>query len=78
MHKKSFSRAAASLFAATLLVAPSAYAKQAAIDLDNLTAAKAAADFCAGKVTSQAMVTAALSRARALAELNAFITLDGD
>ncbi len=78
IHKKSFSRTAASLFAATLLVAPSAYAKQPEIDLDNLTAAKAAADFCAGKVTIEAMVTAALSRAKAFAELNAFITLDGE
>jgi hypothetical protein len=45
MHKKSFSRATTSFFVATLLVAPSVYAKQAAIDLDNLTAAKATADF---------------------------------
>ena len=76
MHKKSFSKAAASLFALTLLVAPSVYADQSAIGFDNLTAAKATADFCAGKVTSEAMVTAALSRAKALSELNAFITLD--
>ena len=76
MHKKSFSKAAASLFALTLLVAPSVYADQSAIGFDNLTAAKATADFCAGKVTSEALVTAALSRAKALAELNAFITLD--
>ncbi len=61
MHKKSFSRAASSLIAATLLVAPSVYADQSAIGFDNLTAAKAAADFCDGKVTSEAMVTAALS-----------------
>ena len=76
MHKKSFSKAAASLFALTLLVAPSVYADQSAIGFDNLTAGKATADFCAGKVTSEALVTAALSRAKALAELNVFITLD--
>ena len=76
IHKKSFSKAAASLFAVTLLVAPSVYADQSAIGFDNLTAAKATADFCAGKYTSEALVTAALSRAKALAEHNAFITLD--
>ena len=75
MHKKSFSKAAASLYAVTLLVAPSVYADQSAIGFDNLTAGKATADFCAGKVTSEALVTAALSRAKALAELNVFITL---
>jgi hypothetical protein len=76
MHKKSFSRATASLITATLLVAPSVYADQSAIGFDNLTAAKAAADFCDSKVTSEAMVTASLSRAQTHAELNAFITLD--
>lgn len=45
MHKKSFSRATTSFFVATLLVAPSVYADQSAIGFDNLTAAKATADF---------------------------------
>ena len=45
MQKKSFSKAATSFFAAMLLVAPSIYADQSAIGFDNLTAAKATADF---------------------------------
>lgn len=45
-------------------------------DLDALTATQAAADLCAGKYTSEALVTAALERARSRADLNAFITLD--
>jgi indoleacetamide hydrolase len=49
---------------------------QSAFDLDHLTAAQAASDICAGKYTSVALVTAALSRAKARPELNAFITLD--
>ena len=49
---------------------------EAAIDLDHLTATQAAADLCAGKYTSAALVSAALARAKARAELNAFITLD--
>ena len=49
---------------------------QPAIDLDHLTATQAAADICAGKYTSEALVSAALARAKAHAELNAFITLD--
>ena len=48
----------------------------AAPDLDTLTARQAAADICAGKYTSEALVGAALERARARADLNAFITLD--
>lgn len=48
----------------------------AAPDLDALTAAQAAADLCAGKYTSEALVGAALARAKARADLNAFITLD--
>lgn len=51
-------------------------AAHAAPDLDSLTAAQAATDICAGKYTSEALVSAALSRARARADLNAFITLD--
>ena len=45
-------------------------------DLDSLTAQQAAADICAGKFTSTALVSAALARARANPNLNAFITLD--
>jgi mandelamide amidase len=49
---------------------------QTAPDLDALTATQAAADLCAGKITSKALTTAALARAKAKADLNAFITLD--
>jgi indoleacetamide hydrolase len=49
---------------------------QSAIDLDHLTATQAASDICAGKYTSVALVTAALTRAKARPELNAFIMLD--
>jgi Asp-tRNA(Asn)/Glu-tRNA(Gln) amidotransferase A subunit family amidase len=45
-------------------------------DLDSLTARQAAADICAGKFTSKALVSAALARAKANPNLNAFITLD--
>ena len=51
-------------------------AEQATIDLDGLTAKQAAADLCAGKITSQALTSAALARAKASQTLNAFITLD--
>jgi indoleacetamide hydrolase len=49
---------------------------QSAFDLDHLTATRAAADICVGKYTSVELVTAALARAKARPELNAFITLD--
>jgi indoleacetamide hydrolase len=49
---------------------------QPAPDLDGLTATQAAADLCAGKITSKALTSAALARAKAKPELNAFITLD--
>jgi mandelamide amidase len=45
-------------------------------DLDALTTKQAAADVCAGRMTSTALVTATLARAKAKANLNAFITLD--
>ncbi|MBV8924634.1 MAG: indoleacetamide hydrolase [Bradyrhizobium sp.] len=45
-------------------------------DLDRLTTRQAAADICAGKLTSAALVAAALARAKANSDLNAFITLD--
>ena len=76
MYKQSFSSAAVSMFVTALLIAPSAYADHHGNGFDHLTAAKAAADFCAGKVKSEALVAASLSRAKALVELNAFITLD--
>jgi Asp-tRNA(Asn)/Glu-tRNA(Gln) amidotransferase A subunit family amidase len=49
---------------------------QSAVDLDHLTATQAAADLCAGKYTSVALVSAVIARAKARPELNAFITLD--
>lgn len=48
----------------------------AAPDLDALTAREAAADICSGKITSTALVSAAIARAKARSDLNAFITLD--
>ena len=66
-----------SLLAAAVSAALPPFAQaQPAPDLDSLTAAQAAADICAGKYTSEALVGAALARARARADLNAFITLD--
>src|SRR5258705_11912658 len=50
---------------------------QGAPDLNTLTTQQAAADVCGGKLTSKALVKAALDRAKAKPELNAFITLDG-
>lgn len=46
------------------------------MDFDQLTLTQAAADLRAGKVTSTALTTEALSRAKAYAGLNAFVTLD--
>src|SRR5438552_4008777 len=63
----------ASLVAAAF---PSALSAQPAPDLDGLTAAQAAADICAGKITSAALTSAAIARAKANTKLNAFITLD--
>ncbi len=66
-----------SLLAAAVSAALPLFAQaQPTPDLDNLTAAQAAADICAGKYTSEALVGAALARAKARADLNAFITLD--
>ncbi len=45
-------------------------------DLDQLTAVQAAADICAGKYSSEVLVSATLERAKSRPELNAFITLD--
>jgi len=49
---------------------------QGAPDLNTLTTLQAAADVCGGKLTSKALVKAALDRAKAKPELNAFIMLD--
>lgn len=62
------------LTAAMLSVLP--FAAHAAPDLDMLTASQAAADICAGKYTSETLVAAALERAKARSDLNAFVTLD--
>jgi indoleacetamide hydrolase len=75
------SNPASRLAAATILVVsagltPSASSAESAPNLDQLTAHQAAADLCAGKVTSQALVSAALARAKTKTNLNAFITLD--
>jgi len=65
--------AVASLFIAA---GPAPAVAQTAPDLDTLTAAQAAADICAGKITSAALTSAAIARAKANTKLNAFITLD--
>lgn len=46
------------------------------MNYDELTLTQATADLRAGKITSTALTTEALARARANADLNAFITLD--
>lgn len=46
------------------------------MDFHQLTLSQAAADIRAGKVTSTALTTEALARAKANADLNAFVTLD--
>ncbi|MGQ0685853.1 indoleacetamide hydrolase [Bradyrhizobium sp.] len=63
---------------ASLIVSsgPSSSFAQPAPDLDRLTAARAAADICAGKITSTELTSAAIARAKASAKLNVFITLD--
>jgi indoleacetamide hydrolase len=68
--------AAAMILAASSAALPAPSSAESAVELDQLTAQQAAADLCAGKITSKALVSAALSRAKAKANLNAFITLD--
>jgi indoleacetamide hydrolase len=46
------------------------------MDFDQLTLTEAVADLRAGKITSTALTTEALARAKANADLNAFVTLD--
>jgi Asp-tRNA(Asn)/Glu-tRNA(Gln) amidotransferase A subunit family amidase len=64
------------LLVAALSLTSSGARTEQAFDLDTLTASAAASDICAGKYTSEALVTAVLARAKARPELNAFITLD--
>jgi Asp-tRNA(Asn)/Glu-tRNA(Gln) amidotransferase A subunit family amidase len=58
------------------LAAPVPSGAAGAPDLDTLTAQTAAVDLCTSKFTSTALVAAALARAKANPDLNAFITLD--
>ena len=46
------------------------------MDFDQLTLTQAAAELAAGKITSHALTSEALARAKANADLNAFVTLD--
>ena len=62
------------ILSATLL--PGSAFAQPAIDLDQMTMTQAAAELCAGKITSKTLTSAALARAKANPSLNAFITLD--
>src|SRR5690348_15641532 len=72
-HPRALLLAAAGLAA---WIVPAASRAASAPDLDGLTARQAAADICAGRMTSTALVSAALARAKANPDLNAFITLD--
>jgi Asp-tRNA(Asn)/Glu-tRNA(Gln) amidotransferase A subunit family amidase len=72
---KRFSATSIVLAGVTACAANSVHA-QRAVDLDRLTATRAASDLCAGKYSSVALVSAVLARAKARPELNAFITLD--
>jgi len=58
------------------LTAPAPLRAAQAPDLDGLTAQQAAVDLCSSKFTSTALVSAAIARARANPDLNAFIILD--
>jgi Asp-tRNA(Asn)/Glu-tRNA(Gln) amidotransferase A subunit family amidase len=66
------------ILASVAAVAATGAGAQSAVDLDHLTATQAAADLCARKYTSVALVSAVIARAKARTELNAFITLDED
>ncbi len=67
-------RAAALLCIASLGLP--AQAQPAPPDIGSLTASEAAQGFCAGRWTSEQLVSAYLARAKAGKQLNAFITLD--
>ena len=70
---------AASIVAAGVAAVAATPARaQSVFDFDHLTATQAAADLCAGKYKSEALVSAVIARAKARPELNAFITLDQD
>jgi Asp-tRNA(Asn)/Glu-tRNA(Gln) amidotransferase A subunit family amidase len=58
------------------LTAPVPSRAAGAPDLDGLTVQQAATDLCSSKYTSAALVSAAIARAKANPNLNAFITLD--
>ena len=74
MNNQRLSKIATAIFWTALSIEVNA--QSSSIDIDNLTATKAASAICSGNLTSEAMVSAALNRAKALPELNAFITLD--
>lgn len=59
-----------------ILGGPHPLRAERAVDLDGLTMKQAAADLCAGRITSTALTSAALARAKASQNLNAFVTLD--
>ncbi len=62
---------------ALAVLAMGAQAQQpAAPDIATLTASEAVRELCAGRLTSEQLVTAYVAQARAKANLNAFITLD--
>ncbi|MEJ7688400.1 MAG: indoleacetamide hydrolase [Variovorax sp.] len=67
-------RAAALLCIAAL--GPTAQAQSGPFDIGTLTASEAAQGLCAGRWTSEQLVSAYLARAKAGKQLNAFITLD--
>lgn len=68
-----------SAFASLVLSAaalPAPTTAQRAVNVDPSTMTQAAADLCAGRVTSKALTSAAIARAKANSDLNAFVTLD--
>ena len=73
MSQCCFPRFAAFVVAALVYVAQAAQVAQAA---PATTAGEAARQVCRGQVTSVALVTDALARAKAVSALNAFVTLD--
>ncbi|HKO70321.1 MAG TPA: indoleacetamide hydrolase [Bradyrhizobium sp.] len=76
MARSGFQVAVAGAVSCLTLSISSAGFAQGAPDLTALTTQRAAADVCSGKLSSKALVKAALDRAKAKPELNAFITLD--
>ena len=76
MFGNNISRVPKFLAMAGLFALPTLSNAQSLPNLDTLTTSQAAADLCAGKYTSEALVSAVLERAKSRADLNAFITLD--